>query len=242
MPQVAVQDGLHHLAQRAALARRGLVRRRPQRLVDLDRQVRAQPLGAGLAAVREGRRRRVPGHRATRRTARRRAACRAARRAARRTGDPPPDAALHRLLADPEGLGQRAQRPARLAKRGQRGRQHLGVPRGTQLAQPGRHALGQPRRLARRQARHPEGRPAGRSPPAHTGAGRGSPPRTWCVPRRPAGPSRGRAAPGQAGTSAAGSWRSFMLIPRPPRTLRPSRPAPRRTARSSSVREAGRQQ
>src|SRR6516162_906668 len=55
VPEVAVQDGLHHLAERTTLVRGGLVRGRAQRVVDLDRQVRTVPVRAGLTPVRERR-------------------------------------------------------------------------------------------------------------------------------------------------------------------------------------------
>jgi hypothetical protein len=99
--------------------RGGLVRSRAQGMVDLDRQMRAEPVRAGLAAVRERRR------------------GLAARDAPAQFGrDPAADAPLYGLLADAERLGQRAQRPARLAQRGQCGREQVAAPRGAQLTQP----------------------------------------------------------------------------------------------------------
>ena len=172
VPQVAVQDGLHHLAQRAALVARRPGARPPQRMVDLDRQVRAEPVarwphgGAGTAAAARSR---SPA---------------AAQLAGR---EPAADAPLHGLLADAEGLGQRAQRPARLAERGQRGRQQLAVPRRAQLAQPGRDALGQP------------GPAPGAGPPEAPGAPEGGTPctywrRPWVTTSDMVRPSRARRA------------------------------------------------
>ena len=57
VPEVAVQDGLHHLGERAALIGRRPVRGRAQRVVDLDRQVRPQAGRAGHPPLRERRRR-----------------------------------------------------------------------------------------------------------------------------------------------------------------------------------------
>src|SRR5215468_3904648 len=56
LPEVAIQDRLHHLGERAALVGRGPVRRHAQRVVDLDCQVRAQSGRAGHPSLRERRR------------------------------------------------------------------------------------------------------------------------------------------------------------------------------------------
>jgi len=126
VPEIAIQDGLHHLAERTAVVRGRLMRGRAQRTVDLDRQVRTKPVRAGLASVRERRR------------------GLAVRHVAPQLGrDPAADTPLHGLLADAERLGQRAQRPACLAQGGQRRRQQLAAPRRAELAQPGRDAIGQ---------------------------------------------------------------------------------------------------
>ena len=94
------------------------MRGRAQRVVDLDRQVRAEPGRTGHPPVRE-RRRRFAAHVLP-----------------QLGGHPAADARLHRLLADAQGLGQRAQRPARLGERRQRRRQQLAAPRRPQLPQP----------------------------------------------------------------------------------------------------------
>ena len=60
---------------------------------------------------------------------------------------PATDPGLHRLPADAERVGERAQRPARFVQRGQRRGQQLAAPAGAELAQPcgdplGQHQLG----------------------------------------------------------------------------------------------------
>ena len=102
VPEVAIQDRLHHLGERAALVGRGPVRRRAQRVVDLDRHVRAEPGRAGHPPLRE-RRRRLAGHPGI-----------------TQAGQGPADPGLHRLPADAERLGQRAQRPAGIVQRDER--------------------------------------------------------------------------------------------------------------------------